>query len=91
MIDVSPVPPPQPMSVGISFPGLVASVFVMFLSITMPLMCPCSSAAFPNLLLLFIFIVSVLSWKLIQCGVILELASYADDKPLTLIKYTVSS
>lgn len=47
------------------------------------------SAAFPNLLLFFIFIVSVvslLSCKLIQRGLMLELAPYADSKPLSANK-----
>lgn len=67
--------------------------FCLFLS-TMLLKSPWSFAAFVNLLLLFIFIVSVASiqsWKLIQYWVILELGSYADDKPLTVIKYTMPS
>lgn len=47
------------------------------------------SAALPNLLLFFIFIVSVvslLSCKLIQRGLMLELAPYADSKPLSTNK-----
>lgn len=67
--------------------------FCHFLS-AMPVKSPWSSAASPNLLLLFIFIVSVVSirsWRLIQYWVILEVGSYADDKPLTLIKYSMPS
>lgn len=47
------------------------------------------SAALPNLLLFFIFIVSVvslLSCKLIRRGLMLELAPYADSKPLSANK-----
>lgn len=47
------------------------------------------SAALPNLLLFFIFIVSVvslLSCKLIRRGLKLELAPYADSKPLSANK-----
>lgn len=47
------------------------------------------SAAFPNLLLFFIFIVAVvslLSCKLMQRGLMLELAPYADSKPLSANK-----
>lgn len=80
VIDIFPVPPPEQMSVWIFIVAQAAKwtffhctccmnfLWCFFLS-TMPLMSPCSSAAFPNLLLFFIFIVSVvsiLSWKLMQ-------------------------